>query len=120
MFTQKMKFKDSSKGTVVINGQSFKGNSVQFDGSKLIIDGVVVHNSSQSSSLVVNLVGDCEYIHNQSGDVSVIGSVSNISTTSGDVDVGGSVSGSCSTVSGDITALTIHGPVNTVSGSVQG
>ena len=34
MFTQKMKFKSS--GTIIINGQEFKGSSVEYDGNKVV------------------------------------------------------------------------------------
>ena len=117
MFTQKMKFKSS--GTIIINGQEFKGSSVEYDGNTITIDGnkhVVEHNRGPAN---IQLVGDCEYIHSSSGSINVEGSALTVSTVSGRVEVSNDVQGNVSTVSGRVEAREIFGSVSSVSGSIR-
>ena len=117
MFTQKMKFKSS--GTIIINGQEFKGSSVEYDGNTINIDGnkhTVEHSRGPAN---IQLTGDCEYIHSSSGSINVEGNALTVSTVSGRVEVSNDVQGNVSTVSGRVEAREIFGSVSSVSGSIR-
>lgn len=110
MFTQKMKFKSS--GTIIINGQEFKGSSVEYDGNKHTVE----HSRGPAN---IQLTGDCEYIHSSSGSINVEGNALTVSTVSGRVEVSNDVQGNVSTVSGRVEAREIFGSVSSVSGSIR-
>lgn len=117
MFTQKMKFKSS--GTIIINGQEFKGSSVEYDGITLTIDGVKHKVTQTLTPANIQLIGDCDTLHSEAGRVVVEGNAGAVSTVSGRVEVLGSVQGNVSTVSGRVEAKEILGSTSSVSGSIR-
>ena len=117
MFTQKMKFK--SPGTIVINGQEFKGSSVEYDGITITIDGVKHKVTQTLTPANIQLIGDCDILHSEAGRVVVEGNAGVVSTVSGRVEVLGSVQGNVSTVSGRVEAKEILGSTSSVSGSIR-
>lgn len=117
MFTQKMKFKSS--GTIIINGQEFKGSSVVYDGVNITIDGVKHKVDQTTTPANIQLIGDCELIHSDAGRISIQGNAGVVSATSGRVEVSGDVLGNVSTVSGRVEASHIIGRVNSVSGGIR-
>lgn len=111
-------FGDNITGNVVINGNSYKGNNVNIQGDKIIIDGVVV-GSEESKVITVQINGDCFSVQTSSGKVNISGSVgNNVTTVSGDV-ICTNVAGNVKTVSGDVRCGDIGGDVKTVSGGVK-
>lgn len=117
MFTQKMKFKSS--GTIIINGQEFKGSSVEYDGKTITIDGVKQKVNQTLTPANIQLIGDCDIIHSEAGRVVVEGNAGVVSTVSGRVEVLGNVQGNVSTVSGRVEAKEILGSSSSVSGSIR-
>ena len=117
MFTQKMKFKSS--GTIVINGQEFKGSSVEYDGITITIDGVKHKVTQTLTPANIQLIGDCDTLHSEAGRVVVEGNAGAVSTVSGRVEILGSVQGNVSTVSGRVEAKEILGSTSSVSGSIR-
>ena len=126
-----------SKGTVTINGKTYKGNNISIQGDKVTIDGIVQEGSSLVGSILVKVEGDVESIDTLTGGVVVSGNVGTVQTTSGDVECGmvhgnvrstsgdvtvmGGISGNVDTNSGDVTAVGgIDGSVDTNSGDIIG
>lgn len=107
----------SKGGSVTIDGRTFSGRSIQINGDKVVVDGVV-----QSGSLVgdisVTVNGDCQSVENSTGDVRVIGVTGSIRTSTGDVycdDVGGDVT----TSTGDVQCGNVAGSVRTSTGDIS-
>ncbi|MGE4497557.1 MAG: hypothetical protein AB7E48_06725 [Deferribacterales bacterium] len=104
-----------SNNTIVINGKSYRGNSISISGDgEVIIDGI--KQDSVIGKISVTLNGDADSIELESGEV-VANNVGNISTQSGDVKCG-NVSGSVQTMSGDVRADKIMGSAHTMSGDI--
>ena len=123
--------------TVTINGKTYRGNSVQVIGNKVIIDGVEatehkdekkinIHVDGNIEELSVDhaqkimVHGDVKHLQTSSGDVDVDGNVGGgIQASSGDVEVSGDVGGSIQTSSGDVKCGTVGGDVRTMSGDIK-
>ena len=104
-------------GNISINGNVYKGNSVQISNGKVVVDGIE-QSQVLEHKITVNVVGDVESIEAGSGDVFVSGGVGSLRTGSGDVKCG-SVSGNVQTGSGDIDCGNIAGSVRTGSGDIS-
>jgi DUF4097 and DUF4098 domain-containing protein YvlB len=111
----------SSGVSVTINGTTYKGNNICFDGDKVTIDGKEKDNSLQGvGKITVTVNGDVDTLTTTSGDIIVKGSVGcNVKTTSGDVEIVGDVYGSVATISGDVEVNTIKGSCSTISGDIN-
>lgn len=108
-----------SGGTVVINGQSYKGNNVSIAGGVVTIDGVRQDGEFKEKTLNISISGDVASLKTASGNITVNGYCEEVETVSGDVTCE-DVQGSVETVSGNVKAEVIHGKVRTVSGNVRG
>lgn len=117
MLKNSIKFRDNNKGTIIINGERFEGNSVTWDNNTLVIDGV---SQALGTNVSISLIGDCDYISTTSGSITVNGRANSVITTSGSITVSETVVGDASSISGSIKAETIVGSVSTVSGSIKG
>ena len=106
------------RGSVVINGNTFFGNSIILDGDNVTIDGVHQHtDTSKKVSIIIS--GDVDSISTSSGSVTVKnGGVGKVSTQSGDVECV-DVSGSITTMSGDVDCVSVKGSIKTMSGDVS-
>lgn len=97
-------------GTVIINGQTFRGDNIVINGNKVMIDGKEVIRGPQIGNAVeiritgpsMNITTDksvtCE---NVQGNVNANGSV-NCDNVGGSVHAGGSVN--CDDIGGDVKA----------------
>ena len=97
-------------GTVIINGQTFRGDNITINGNKVLIDGKEVIRGPQINDAVeVRITGGAMNVFSDksiscgqvNGDVQAGGSV-NCDSVGGSVHAGGSVN--CDEVGGDVTA----------------
>jgi hypothetical protein len=108
-----------AKGTVSINGHSYKGNDITVDANGVImVDGVRVGDSIQGA-VNITVQGDCYKAESVHGDVSVAGNAGTAKTVHGDVRVGGNVDGDVINTQGDITCGNVGGNVRTVHGDIN-
>lgn len=109
--------KPSSSNTIVIDGKTFKGNSVSIDSNgKVVIDGKE-QEGSVVDNVSVTLNGDAERISTGGGDVTC-GKANKIDTMGGDVTVDGHVSGNITTMGGDVDCYDVIGDIKTMGGDV--
>ena len=122
---------------IKLNGKTYRGNSIQISGNKVIIDGVVQDTDEKEKIINISVEGDIQNlevdyakdikitgnvrtVQTSSGDVVIGGSVeNNIQTSSGDVEVDGAVGGGIQTSSGDVKCGAVAGNVKTNSGNIR-
>ena len=104
--------------TIIINGNTYSGNSIVVTNGKVIINGKDV--TPDSKEITISVDGNIDELKvDACNKVSVNGNVSNIKTQSGDVDISGDVSGGIQTMSGDIDCFNVGGSISTMSGDVK-
>ncbi|WP_318493341.1 hypothetical protein [Photobacterium leiognathi] len=105
----------SSKSSVVIDGRSFSGRSIEINGNKVVVDGVTQEGELVGDiSITVN--GDVDSLQTGSGDVKA-GDVKEIRTGSGGVTCG-HVSGSIQTGAGNVECGSVSGSILTMLGDI--
>lgn len=80
---------------ISINGKTYTGNNITINNDKVIIDGVVQDNTSNSSKLEIQILCNVDRIVSENS-IYVLGDVN------GDVEAGSSVS--CDNIQGDVSA----------------
>ena len=104
--------------TIIINGNTYSGNSIVVTNGKVIINGKDV--TPDGKELNISVEGSIEELKvDTCNKVSVTGSVKSISTKSGDIEVTGDVDGSVQTMSGDVDCGHVQGSVSTMSGDIK-
>lgn len=113
-FLTSLSFKKKSK--ITINGQTFEGQNIVINDGNVEVDGNTT-TFLNSKKIIVNVYGDAESVHTQSGDIKVNGTVGSILSSSGDVDCR-NVLGDIQTSSGDVNCSKVSGNIRTFSGDI--
>lgn len=104
--------------TIIINGNTYSGNSIVVSNGKVIINGKDV--TPDSKEIYIKVEGNIEELKVDScNKVEIVGDVSNVKTQSGDVEISGNVGGSIQTMSGDVDCGNVGGSISTMSGDVK-
>ena len=110
--------------TINRNGKKFllKGDRIEKKNGQWFVDGKAIDweeigGKYEEELVSIEIHGNVEMLHTQSGDVKVEGDVQNIYTTSGDVQCQSAYN--INTTSGDVTCGPVGGSVNTVSGDIS-
>lgn len=106
--------------TIKINGKTYRGNSIQIKGNRVIIDGKDA-DTGEEKIININVEGDLGSLNVESAEVITIkGNVNgDAKSMSGDIEIGGDVTGNVKTMSGDVRCGNIGGKVKTMSGDVK-
>ncbi|MCP5006678.1 MAG: hypothetical protein GY941_22455 [Planctomycetes bacterium] len=104
-------------GVSVINGKTYKGNTVQITKNKIIIDGVV-QDELQDGPITIEISGNVGSVETVAGSITVQGDTDTVTTTNGDITCE-AVQGSIKTVNGDVKCGSVHGGVSTVNGDIK-
>lgn len=106
----------SDDATVTINGKTYTGRNIKFNGNKVSVDGKVVE---EAENIYITVKGDVEKI-DTTGDIEVHGNVGSAETGAGDINIIGDVSGDVETGAGDIVIKgNVNGDVSTGAGSIH-
>lgn len=103
--------------SISINGKRYRGNNVEVNNGKVIIDGVVQIDDSRNLEIIVE--GNAGDITSTDGDIVVLNAKS-IESKNGNIVVKGYVDGDCITKNGNIQANKINGNCHTKNGNIQG
>ncbi|AYV86523.1 MAG: hypothetical protein Sylvanvirus2_19 [Sylvanvirus sp.] len=119
----------NSEGSVKINDHVYRGRSIQINNNEVIVDGVVVSNSSYPQEnrhirtvftpITIHVTGDADQVTTSNGIIHVQGNANHVKSTNGSIEIGNSVSGSISTTNGNVSAKHITGPTSTVNGRIR-
>jgi hypothetical protein len=104
-------------GRIEINGKSFFGNHININAGRVVVDGIT-QGDVIGHVVHVTVIGDCESVENESGNVTVRGVTGSLRTGSGDV-IAANVAGGIQTGSGDVSCGTVGGSIRTGSGDVH-
>ena len=104
-----------------VNGRSYSGRNIQISNGKVIIDGVTVADSSNSTIGDITIEGNVESLDiDMAQKVIVKGSVKSLEVSQGDVHVEGSVEGSIESSMGDISVKgDVKGNCRTSMGDIR-
>jgi len=115
---------NNARVTISRGGKKYtiKGNRIEKRNGQWYVDGKAVDWDNiggryEEEFTTVEIHGNVEQLHTQSGDVKVIGDVQNLCTTSGDVECQSAYN--VHTTSGDVTCNQIGGSVSTISGDIN-
>jgi hypothetical protein len=104
--------------TIIINGNTYSGNSVVVTNGKVLINGKDV--TPDSKEININVQGNIgELKVDACNKVSVTGNANNVLTKSGDIYITGNVEGNIQTSSGDVDCGNVSGSISTSSGDVN-
>jgi hypothetical protein len=110
----------SSSGSINVNGKSYKGNNIQINGDRVIIDGEVQEGSLSGPEVTIIVEGDCGDISTEFGDITVKGTSKDVKTHNGQVTVGGNISGNVKTHNGNVKVSgSINGDCKTHNGNIS-
>ena len=110
--------------TVNVNGKTYEvpnGCSVSVINGKIYFDGKLADDFKnwKDKKIEITIVGDCEEVKVDAGNVTVKGSVKgNVSVDAGDISVEGDIRGNVSADCGDISANYIAGNATTDCGNI--
>ncbi|UNA02041.1 hypothetical protein PVA8_354 [Vibrio phage PVA8] len=106
-----------SRSTITVNNKTYHGTSVTIKNGKVVVDGRVQDDVSDTQVVNVNIEGDCTLVQNENGDINCRDVHGDASTTNGDVECD-NVSGSVSSTNGDIKCGNVGGSVSTNNGDI--
>lgn len=108
----------SSSATVVINGRSYSGRTVEIRHNKVFVDGKEA-DTEGIKNVIITVTGDLGSLHADNCEhVVVHGQVGSVKTMSGNVQCE-AVAGDVETMSGNITCGAVAGGVQTMTGSIR-
>ncbi len=105
---------------IIINGKTYKGNSVSVSNGTVIIDGKKVTDGKELPKISIVINSDIDHLDIDSCDsIKVTGSVYSLNSVNGDVTVKGNVLDGVTTVNGDVKCGNVGGKVSTVNGDIE-
>ena len=106
-------------GTVTVNGNVYKGESISIVDGVVKIDGKVADSGVNPPKIEISVVGDVKSLEVDNAELlNISGNVGSLSTVNGNVKCG-DILGSVSTVNGNVKAETISGAVKSVNGKIK-
>jgi len=104
---------------IVINGKSFKGNSVSISGNNIIIDGNVVDGLEDEKVINIKVDGNIETLDIDNCDkIDITGECGVVTSKNGNIMIKGNVSGDVTNKNGNIMCHSVGGDVETKNGNI--
>ncbi len=105
---------------IVINGKSYKGNSLQINDNEILIDGRRVDDQEDQKVINITVDGNIDTLNVDSCDkLEITGDCGNVTSKNGDIQISGNIDGDVTNKNGNIMCRNVSGDVETKNGSIQ-
>lgn len=104
--------------TIIINGNTYSGNSIVVKNGKVLIDGK--DETPDTKEINISVDGNIEELKVDScNTVTINGNANIVSSVSGKINVTGNVLGEIQTISGKVNCGNVSGSISSVSGKIN-